>query len=291
MSKTADKVALDEWYAVETASDLGHEPLRTRLLGQNIELFRSSSGEPVVREIFADGGRGAPLPVCERYCCVWTSLGTPRSSLFDIPEAAETDRRVVPCGWVKLRASGLRIVENFLDMAHFPYVHSGILGGEPYTEVPQYKSEIRRDVDEVWASNCTFFQPRMTAAKADGDFVHLTYHVPSPFVVMLYRVCPTDPGRLDAIALFIQPLDETLCRAQPVMYLVDTVSTHTALLHFEQLIFLQDRIIVENQRPLLLPLEPRQEIPTRADSSSIAYRRWIKEKGLRFGTTLGSQPT
>jgi phenylpropionate dioxygenase-like ring-hydroxylating dioxygenase large terminal subunit len=68
------------------------------------------------------------------------------------------------------------------------------------------------------------------------------------------------------------------------MYLVDGVSTHTSLLLFEQVIFLQDRIILENQRPLLLPLEPRLEIPTRADSSSIAYRRWIKEKGLRFGT-------
>jgi phenylpropionate dioxygenase-like ring-hydroxylating dioxygenase large terminal subunit len=50
-------------------------------------------------------------------------------------------------------------------------------------------------------------------------------------------------------------------------------------------IFMQDRIIVENQRPLALPLEPRLEIPTRADGSSIAYRRWLKEKGLRFGTT------
>jgi hypothetical protein len=37
------------------------------------------------------------------------------------------------------------------------------------------------------------------------------------------------------------------------------------LLRFEQVIFLRDRLIVENQRPLLLPLEPRSEIPTRAD--------------------------
>jgi phenylpropionate dioxygenase-like ring-hydroxylating dioxygenase large terminal subunit len=77
--------------------------------------------------------------------------------------------------------------------------------------------------------------------------------------------------------------------AQPVMYLVDTASTQTSLLNFEQVIFLQDRIIVENQRPLLLPLEPRQEIPTRADSSSVAYRRWLKEKGVRFGTTMGEE--
>jgi phenylpropionate dioxygenase-like ring-hydroxylating dioxygenase large terminal subunit len=101
---------------------------------------------------------------------------------------------------------------------------------------------------------------------------------------MLYRICPTAPDRLDAIALFIQPMEEDLCRAQPVMYLVDAISDHTSLLNFEQVIFLQDRIILENQRPLLLPLEPRSETPTRADSSSIVYRRWIKEKGLRFGT-------
>jgi phenylpropionate dioxygenase-like ring-hydroxylating dioxygenase large terminal subunit len=183
-----------------------------------------------------------------------------------------------------MRASGLRVVENFLDMAHFPFVHTGILGDENHADVPNYSSEIRRDVDEVWASNCSFFQPRIAATESEGAFVHLTYRVPTPFTVMLYRVCPTSPNRLDAIALFIQPLEQDLCRAQPVMYLVDNVSTHTSLLNFEQVIFLQDRIIVENQRPLLLPLEPRQETPTRADSSSIAYRRWLKEKGLRYGT-------
>jgi len=150
--------------------------------------------------------------------------------------------------------------------------------------VPQYQSEIRRDVDEVWASNCSFFQPRIAATESEGAMVQLTYPGAQSVRVMLYRVCPTSPNRLDAIALFIQPLEEDLCRAQPVMYLVDGVSTHTSLLLFEQVIFLQDRIILENQRPLLLPLEPRLEIPTRADSSSIAYRRWIKEKGFAFGT-------
>ena len=54
------------------------------------------------------------------------------------------------------------------------------------------------------------------------------------------------------------------------------------------MIFLQDRIILENQRPVLLPLEPRSEIPTRADATSIAYRRWLKEKGVTYGTTLAA---
>jgi phenylpropionate dioxygenase-like ring-hydroxylating dioxygenase large terminal subunit len=284
MTKTTDKAALDQWYAVETSTDLSRAMVRTRLLGQDIELCRDERGMPVICEVYGDGNHGQALPFRERYGCVWTTLGKPEREIFDIPEASEPDRRFVPCGWVKMRASGLRIVENFLDMAHFPFVHKDILGSEEHAEVPKYSSELRRDVDEVWASNCSFFQPRIAATETEGAFVHLTYRVPNPFAVMLYRVCPTSPNRLDAIALFIQPLEEDLCRAQPVMYLVDDISDHTSLLNFEQVIFLQDRIILENQRPLLLPLEPRSEIPTRADSSSITYRRWIKEKGLRFGT-------
>ena len=281
--KTDDRVALDEWYAVETATAVTAAPVVTRLLGQDIVCDRLPDGSPRVRERLADGF-GQPLPVRERYGCLWTTLGHPNRDVVAITEADEADRRHVPCGWVKMRTSGPRVVENFLDMAHFPFVHTDILGAEPNTEVPAYASEIRRDVDEVWATNCSFFQPRIAATETEGDFVRLTYRVPSPFVVMLYRVCPSAPDRLDAIALFIQPMEEELCRAQPVMYLVDSCSTHTALLNFEQVIFLQDRIIVENQRPLRLPLEPRHEIPTRADKSSVVYRRWLKEKGLRFGT-------
>ena len=72
------------------------------------------------------------------------------------------------------------------------------------------------------------------------------------------------------------------------MFLVDDTTTDAALVAFQQLIFLQDRIILENQRPRLLPLDPRAEIPTRADISSVAYRRWLKEKGLKFGTAEGA---
>jgi phenylpropionate dioxygenase-like ring-hydroxylating dioxygenase large terminal subunit len=282
MSKTDDPVALDQWYAVETFADVTAEPKRTRLLGQDI-VIRRERDIPIVREIADDGSLGTPLPVQERYGCLWTTLGSPKRDIVTIAEAEEDGRRMVICGWAKMRASGLRIVENFLDMAHFPYVHTDVLGAEPHTEVPHYSSEIRRDVDEVWATNCRFFQPQITANQS-ASMAELSYRVPSPFVVMLYRVSPYAADRLDTIALFIQPIEEDLCRAQPVMYLVDSESTQLELLKFEQNIFLQDRIIVENQRPLLLPLDPRSEVPTRADSSSVVYRRWLKEKGLRYGT-------
>jgi phenylpropionate dioxygenase-like ring-hydroxylating dioxygenase large terminal subunit len=286
MTKTTDPVALDQWYAIATLSEITEQPVRTRLLGQDLVYRREPDGSLAIREVGATGRLGALLPVRERYECLWTTLGTPPRDIFHLAEAEETDRRVVVCGWVKMRTSGLRLVENFLDMAHFPYIHTNVLGAEPHTEVPRYDSEIRRDVDEVWATNCQFYQPQIVA-NGPGGMVQLAYRVPSPFVVMLYRVCPSSPNRLDAIAMFIQPIEEDLCRAQPVMYLVDDQAAQIDLLKFEQIIFLQDRIIVENQRPVLLPLEPRSEIPTRADVSSVVYRRWLKEKGIRFGTAEG----
>jgi phenylpropionate dioxygenase-like ring-hydroxylating dioxygenase large terminal subunit len=290
MTKTTDPVALDQWYAIAALTEVGPLPTHTRLLGQDIAYWREPNGELAVCEIRADGHTGMRLPIRQRYECLWTSLGAPQREIFALEQADESDRRVVVCGWVRMRTSGLRLVENFLDMAHFPYIHTNVLGAEPHTEVQRYASEIRRDVDEVWATNCQFYQPQIVA-NGPGGMVQLSYRVPSPFVVMLYRVCPSSPTRLDAIMMFVQPIEEDLCRAIPVMYLVDDGSPQIDLLRFEQIIFLQDRLIVENQRPLLLPLEPRSEIPTRADLSSVVYRRWLKEKGLRYGTAEGGRQT
>src|SRR5580698_1298460 len=144
MTRTTDRVALDQWYAIATLGEFDKHPVRTMLLGQAI-IYRQGSEGPDVRAIGADGQIGEALPVRERYACLWTTLGAPAGEIFDLPEALESDRRTVICGWVKMRTSGLRLVENFLDMAHFPYIHTDVLGAEPHTEVPHCSSEIRRD--------------------------------------------------------------------------------------------------------------------------------------------------
>src|SRR3984885_2995901 len=103
MTKTSDKAALDQWYADVTGADLGHDIIRTEILGQDIVLFRNADGLADTAETRSDGQRGAALPFRERYGCVWTTLGKPELEIFDIPEASEADRRFVPCGWVKVR--------------------------------------------------------------------------------------------------------------------------------------------------------------------------------------------
>jgi len=272
-----DPATLDQWYCIEHMAAIPPGGMVTRLLGIDVTLTPDGRAE----------AQGRALPVRQRYGYLWTSLGQPPEAVPDIPEADEDDRRYVPCGAITVRASAPRVIENFLDMAHFPFVHTDILGSEPHTEVKTYKSEIRRDVDEVWATDCVFTQPKAAMSAAGAIQTDYIYRVTTPFSVLLYKTCPNAENRWDVICLFVQPMAPDLCRAHPVMFLIDDATPEADLIGFQQVIFLQDRIILENQRPRLLPLEPRAEMPTRADGSSVAYRRWLKEKGCVYGTTLG----
>jgi phenylpropionate dioxygenase-like ring-hydroxylating dioxygenase large terminal subunit len=188
MAKTTDRAALDQWYCVDDVDDITAAPRQTRLLGQDIELRRGDDGSLRCNEILADGAAGPKVEIKERFGYAWATLGSPARDVLPIPETDEPDRRWVKCGAVRVHASGLRIVENFLDLAHFPYVHTNILGVEPHTEVQRYSAEIRRDVDEVWATDCKFFQPQASMAATEGIMTDYMYRVGSPFVV-----CSTRP--------------------------------------------------------------------------------------------------
>lgn len=275
---TAD---LDQWCCLGAVGDFAGAETPATLMGRGLTVAR---GAGAVR--LGD----ALLPSRVSLGHLWASLGAPEGEPPAIPEAAEPDRRHVPCGAVTVRASALRVVENFLDVAHFAFVHTDILGAEPHTEVPTYRCEIRRDaggIGEVWATEVRVTQPRAAVSAEGAIETRYAYRVMTPTAALLLKTCPAAPGRLDAIALFVQPVAPDLSRAHPMMFLIDEASAQRDLVAFQQVIFLQDRIILENQRPRLLPLEPRAEIPTRADATSVAYRRWLMEGGHAYGTTAG----
>ena len=273
--------ALDEWYPVAMASDLPPRPGReTRLLGEGLRVFREGD------EARAEDADGRRLPVIVRHGHVWTSLGSPSHDLFAIPEGGQPGRRLVECGSIRVRCSPLRAVENFLDIAHFPFVHTDILGSEPHTEVNRYEVRIREEVDEVWATKVTFYQPQAAKSAEGGITTEYMYRVPHPTCSVLYKTCPPRPGEWDVITLFVQPLGEEFCEVWPWMALFDDQTPQADLIQFQQMIFLQDRSILENQIPHRLPLDPGMEMPTRADLTSVAYRRWLKKRGYYYGAQL-----
>jgi phenylpropionate dioxygenase-like ring-hydroxylating dioxygenase large terminal subunit len=277
---TLPDVIFDNWHPIAALDDvpLG-KPATTSLLDTRITCQRMSDGSVrVARE-----GTDRALPVCERYGFVWTSLGTPAKDLFDIPEFSEPDRRNVSAGPIGVHVSAPRAIENFLDMGHFPFVHTGILGEEPHTEVKDYDVEVSEERDEVLATRCRFFQPQAALTATEGAEVDYVYRVPHPFCAVLYKSCPSDETRKDVIAVFVQPETEERIRAHLLLSMIDADNSRTAMRRFQQMIFGQDKPILENQMPKRLPLDPRAETPIRADMSAIAYRRWLSQKGVTYG--------
>ena len=192
-------------------------------------------------------------------------------------------RRIVDCGGIGVASSGLRVVENFLDMGHFPYVHTGTLGKVPHTTVAPYRVAEDPQTHELWALDCHFYQPQASASAADGIDAQYRYRVMQPFSAALYKSCPNRAGTLDVIALFVQPLDDEHVVAHCLLVLFEDRLGDAELIGFQHMIFGQDKPILESQRPRRLPLEGELEAHMRCDLASVSYRRWLKARGMRFG--------
>ena len=284
MAATSDLVVRNEWIACGWLGQIAiGASLDTQILAQAIRITRTGDAGYEIIEIGQGGATGRSLPVQTRYCCIFTTLGEPTRPLPEIAEFDEADRHITGCGSVGVNTSPYRIVENFLDMAHFSFIHIDTLGAVDKTEVLAYRTEHRKETDEIWALDCTFYQPAASKAASGGQMTRYAYRIMSPFSVMLYKNVNHDPSRNDAICVFIQPLTETRCLAYMPLAIVDEQNQVADIIDFQQSIFLQDRVILENQRPALLPLDPTYELPTRADASSIAYRRWLKAMNIKFG--------
>ncbi len=89
---------------------------------------------------------GAPRtnvhPVKRAYGLVWTCLGAPAGDVPPYPEWTDGTYRNIPCGPYMFRALGPRVIENFLDVGHFPFVHAGYLGDPDHTAIDDYEAVI-----------------------------------------------------------------------------------------------------------------------------------------------------
>lgn len=228
--------------------------------------------------------RALTFAVRERHGLVWACLGQPAAGLPLFPECEDARLRTVNCGPYEVRASAPRVVENFLDMAHFAFVHEGILGEKEQAAIAGYTVELFDDPlygAGVWARQCSAWQPQPSRLAAGGSQVEYSYRVMRPLSAILTK--RTDSGIADAIGLHAQPLTETLTRAWIVMALTDFDSSDEALRHFQDTIFTQDLPILENQLPQRLPLAPGAEVSVACDRMSLAYRGYLKQQGLRYG--------
>jgi len=274
-----DKILLDDWHVVAECSQLEiKRMIITQLFGKQIKITLETNGDV---NISVDG---KVLPTKQKYGFIWTSLGHPIQEIIDIPEALDKDRHVISGGATQVNTSGLRVVENFLDQGHLSWVHPGFLGEQPYTAIPDYNVDIIND--EIFVTNVELYQPKASTASTEGFFVAYEWRVYRPLTVALYKANSVHKDKMDYIVLFIQPIDEENCIVHSFLcYLADN-TTKEEVRWYMQVIFMQDKPILENQIPKRLPLAPRAETPIKSDKISIVYRRWLNEKAIKYGAII-----
>jgi phenylpropionate dioxygenase-like ring-hydroxylating dioxygenase large terminal subunit len=230
--------------------------------------------------------RACTFEATERHGLVWVRLATGDTELPLFEAEGDARLRKLNCGPYDVATSAPRVVENFLDMAHFGFVHDGSLGSRDHAGVPDH------DVDDtatgLRATNCRAWQPLSSIHATGGAMVDYGYAVVGPYTAVLTKA--PEPGKAavqdfrEAIALFVRPTGEVSSRVWFRLAMNDFISPDETLRAFQDAVFAEDRPVLESQRPQRLPLDPQAELHSAADKSSAAYRRYLRRLGVRFGT-------
>jgi phenylpropionate dioxygenase-like ring-hydroxylating dioxygenase large terminal subunit len=223
---------------------------------------------------------------CEAYGLVWVKLdkNAKEVALPTFPAEADSHLRKLNCGPYDVATSAPRIVENFLDMAHFGFVHEGWLGARDTTAIADY--QVQSTPHGLLATQCKAWQPQSSVSAKGPTLVEYTYEVTAPFCSVLTKIPDAQNAKEDfhdAIALFVCPLTPETSRVWFRLAVADFASSEDKLRAFQDTIFLQDKPILESQSPKRLPLDLRAELHTTADKASSLYRRHLRSIGVTFG--------
>ena len=318
-----DSVLINDWHPVATVEELqAKKLLGVRLLGEDIVIWqangqlmawqdlcihrgtRLSLGKvekgslqcPYHGWVYGTNGQCTHIPAHPdqkpptkaraktyqaqaRYGLVWVSLGEPAHAVPVFPQWNDDSYRKILCGPYRFNAAGTRAIENFLDVAHFPFVHEGFLGDPQFPEIGEYEARI--GPEGVVAENISVYQPNPDGS-GQGARVTYTYRVLRPLTAHFIK---TSDGPSFAAYFTMSPIEELVC--QGWMWLAMNYGHDVPaeeIRAFESEVTAQDVPIVESQRPELLPLDLQAELHLRSDRTAIAYRQWLKQLGLTFGT-------
>jgi phenylpropionate dioxygenase-like ring-hydroxylating dioxygenase large terminal subunit len=272
-----DDGLLRAWHPVALSAGVGDEAVPIRLIGREWTLRR------VEGEI-----RAEPLPygVSERWGLVWLAPEHPAVELFDDPDIDDAGYVGAWLEVARTPAPAGVVADNFLDVAHFPFVHAGTFGAGEEKTVPPYEvidePDGCRSVQVQWFDNPE--DPGVAAGlRPVRQRRRATYIYRAPFQLML-RLEELDAGAVKTILFFVQPetLTSTRIYTKLLLYGVggvprpgdDVVASEVA---FEDAVLAEDLALQRKMTLTGLPLHLRDELHVRADRMGVALRRELRK--------------
>ena len=210
----------------------------------------------------------------ERYGLIWVCLGEPKGDTPEFPEFDDPAYKVTLYPPTRWKCSAARHTENFVDQAHFAWLHEGILGDREHPETAEF--DIERRGEELRYRYTDQPNPMHPVPH------ERVYRLHRPFTVHQRKVrvgeygvevsynscCPVSAGTSIGFLLVARnfPLD-------PI--------EEARRFQLDLLIQAQDQPVVEAQRPHELPLDLSDELHIKGpDAVAVAYRKFIAELGV-----------
>lgn len=210
----------------------------------------------------------------ERYGIVWICPGEPAAPIADFPEFGDGSFRTFLTEQDDWNASAARLVENFVDTAHFAWVHPGLLGNRDKPRVPP--------IQIAGGAHTIDVTMRMEVANAvhKGAYSEIYDQITLPFTLRQVRTDP-DGGR-HIVFLAISPVGSNrLRRFSYKMRDYDLDAPDDRFIEKSSIVSAQDRAIVEEQRPEELPVDLTAELHIKGpDDPALVYRKALAAIGV-----------
>lgn len=237
-------------------------------------------------------GEGATLPpracltpafgVTERFGLVFMAPEEPLSPLPEFPGWSDAAFSRGECETVRTAVSAAQLIDNFMDAAHFPYVHHASFGVAEAGEVSV--SEIVRD---GWIVRSSFaapyrnhddplvatgehplVQPHTVTKIGRADYLcelELRFELTGGVFWILYACTPERNGSTRVYKLIARN------------DLAHDPDRMAQVVKDEDQILGEDLAVLEAFHEMTLSLDPRTEVHTKADRLSVAWRRMLTE--------------
>ncbi len=241
-------------------------------------------------------GEGATIPskarlddvfVMERYDMLWAALEAPTSGVVDVIEFDDASLANIWMPPRTMNAGAAQYIDNFLDFAHFPFVHAGTFGLGESPLLDDYSVERRAGALHVEYRHTIANKEDPLVATGEHPLVQprvMVYDCVAPFTANLRLELPM-AGTTNSIAVFVRPETEFTSVVYCVMMRDDCwdasgsidATKASAAVDYEFDIVSEDFAVVERLANTAIPVDLTVHVHTRVDRITVEYRRLLAE--------------
>lgn len=221
-----------------------------------------------------------PWGLDERYGLVWLAPEQPVSDRHPFPEWGDLEFVTARSELVRTNAGAALLVDNFLDAAHFPFVHAATFGVDDAAEV--HDRGVTRDgwevstVFETWYREKGSIERQLLAKTGNASLtvkLRLDFPETGMCVAILFCCTPEKRGRTRVYKLLAHN------------GLGDDAGALAAFIAEEDQILREDLSILERYDHEELFLDRTVELHTRADRLSLGWRAIMADLWAGRATT------